>query len=230
MPYRSSRSTYNRRPRRKYVPRKKPSTWKRLAGAVRPVVRYGPSLLRTVASLVSKVNSELKYVDTSTSGSLTTSGVITCLTNVAEGDTQLNRNGISQLNHSTLNRLKIILNSGASTCTCRSIIFVWNENAQETAPTLAKILEDPTNILSPLDIESSKDYTIIRDKIITLTTGSYPMYYSNKYIKLNPLHSKYSSTTSSSQTSGHIYQLIMSDTVANNPSFILYNRLRYYDN
>lgn len=235
--YNYKKGNYRRRYKRNYKRkgilqkriRVKQPMWQKLAAGA-----YNALSDKTVQSilfsLASKINSELKYVDNTFSGNQNTTYALSCLTNVAEGDTQSNRTGISQLNHSLHMRLNLTMNTVATSTYFRVILLVWNENVQETAPSSAKILENNSVYFSPYNVENSKQYSIIKDKTYPLATGGPSSISENWNIKLSPLHSKYTSTGSTSQSTGHVYLMLVSDQSTNTPSYQIYTRIRYYDN
>lgn len=213
------------------MPKPKQALWQKLAGAT---IRYGPTVYSALRTLASKVNSELKYTDyVLPPSTINQTGNIQCLSNIVQGDTTNDRNGNSQLNHNMFIRIQMQMNieNDPVAQKLRVITFVWNDDASQNIPTITDILENITMPhISPLNLETSKYYSIISDKIYTLTQAQTPALSLKKYVKLNPLHSKYDGPLATNYTFGHIFVLAVSDQVAFGPTLNYYSRIRYYDN
>lgn len=213
------------------------STWRKLADAT---IKYAPLAVQ-VAKMAAQINTEKKYFDTTQNGTvIPATGTMYAVTAIDEGQTQNTRIGISQLNDTYfirgyLSQPPTYDNSTSDPIYVREILFIWNDNFQQNpinVANLTKLFEDPAlPLTSPLDIEGSKSFSIIRDKTHWLSIAR-PVVDIEEFININPLHSKYDGPLDTDITFSHIFHLFISNqTVAGQqPTLQSYERLRYYDN
>lgn len=216
---------------------KNKSTWRKLADAT---VKYAPLAVQ-VAKMAAQINTEKKYNDTTNSGTIIpNTGTMYNVTAMNEGQTQNTRIGISQLNDSYFQRGYIAMpptydSSMSDPIFVRDILFIWNDNFQNNpinVANLTKLFEDPTlPLISPLDIEGSKSFSIIRDKTHWLSIAR-PTVDIEEFININPLHSKYDGPLDTDLTFSHVFHLFISNqgVAGQQPILQNYERLRFYDN
>lgn len=116
------------------------------------------------------------------------------------------------------------------------MIFAWKIN-DLGGPTAAKLLEDPTNIYSPMNKDYTDQFVLLKDKHMTLQAPFYPpalgathFAASVKWYKKVNWHMRW--TDAGDDTCNHIWMYTMSTVTqsANAVSTTFYSRLNYTDN
>lgn len=197
---------------------------------------------KAVLPIVEAINTEAKYQDvnaTSTSYNPGTNSTLLCITNtISQGLDDFNRIGNSILAKDI--NIKFF---GYWTPTVNSVlgnihrvtIFCWKENAQQNAPTEAKVFESPTTISSPFNKDYTDQMVILKDKYWALNApinaSVTQNYFTFKFYKKLDWHMRWSGTTNQN-TQNHIYIFFRSanTAIANAVSTSSYSRINYTDN
>lgn len=205
-------------------------------------------LARVVAPVVGMINTEKKYYDETAAitsyGTSTNYSLVTLSHPIVEGTGDSERIGNSILAQDIQLRLAITMPiSPAATppvfgCFHRFILFVRKENASASTWTISNILEDPTNIFSPINKDYGSQMVVLKDKFLNLespnagkTTGESTTIF--RYFKIyKPLgfHIRYNDAGSG--TDNHIFLLTMSTSTgsANAVNTTYYSRINFTDN
>lgn len=202
------------------------------SGYVRGASTFMRTLWSDVKHLKRLVNTEVKLEDDTDSYSVSNPAAalpFEMIYSIAQGDGISQRNGNSLKVLGTRSRCRFI-NSGTEKITCRCIMLI-NWSTEGAVPTLGDVLQDPTNVQSPLLPNKSRDYRIIADRTVTLD----PLSRSLVNFTVNRVlgHKfKYSGSGSivSDTIGGQIFVCVFDNAATNHSVFDAYHRLRYVDN
>lgn len=203
------------------------------------VAHQAYNMAKVVAAIV---NSEKKYFDTNPSSQIDHgTPYILGLTQMAQGDTNITRNGNTIALKSLQATLQLKFDPLIADEVIRVVIFRDNDNNSGTAPTVSDIYENP-DVLSLRNKNTPKRFTILYDKTYTSNTSNtmkiinyYKKFPMQKDAKGNPTRSVkayFDGTAATDSTRGHIYLYVMGNipTGTTLSSIYGYTRLRYYDN
>jgi len=175
---------------------------------------------------------EFKVIDSVGSTAVSTTGTLTLLNGLAEGDSATTRDGRQVLFKSLQLYVRGTMNGSATNTTCRVIIFL-DKQPNETAPTMAALLA--TTVAGGVDafrnLDNRKRFVILHDSRMVLSTD-FPERVHEHYKKMS-LVSQYDSGnagTIADITSNSLYMLQVSDEATNTPTQIFNVRLRFIDN
>lgn len=223
--------------RRRYAARK--SSFKGRRGFGRPRVsnwgaakQLAMSAYKGVKYLRGLVNSELYKVDVNTSLTFTSTPTVTLLTGIAQGDGDGARTGNSVLMKSLNCRFSCNAGTAANTF-ATVIIFMDMQQASDTNPTAADVLENSTNYASFLNSETVGRYKILQRKILNLNNiKSGSAYWQLSVIRPQGHHLRFNGANATDTQKGHIYALTLSDQAAGAaaPVLSMVSRLTYHDN
>lgn len=155
-------------------------------------------------------------------------GTITDINNIAQGDTGITRDG--QQIYLKQVKMRMIFVPADTTNVVRAIVVQWHDDDTQ-APTVADVLENPTNVpfLSPIKYFSRK-FAVLRDVTVGMTLASTGVRYVDVNIFGKRLNKKVSFNSSSTKGKNHIYVLLISDSGATPyPSFSASGYLKYND-
>lgn len=197
------------------------------------------NMAKVVASIV---NSEKKYFDVGIAYDTNTTASVTCLTNMAQGDTNITRNG----NTIALKSLQVHGywqgDTGVPSEQCRVMIVRDNDNLGGTAPTITDILESPGGVLQLRNKNTPKRFTVLYDHIFVGSTDTpvkkldyYKKFKMQKDKNGNPTRSiklMFDGTTANDYTRGHIFLVAVGNvaTASTTSTLQLQTRIRFYDN
>lgn len=201
----------------------------RYSGYVRAGVAAMPYVLRSIKMMKTMINSEEHYKDISNNTTFTSAGDIQFLSGIAQGDTDITRSGNKVLLKDILFRVNINSNSATQNTTVRMILFVDKE-CDGANPTVAQLLTSASP-LSPLNMDFSKRFVIISDKLMSFSnTGQQERTF--KIYKTLNFHALFDGNlvTVADAKENHIFALFISDTAANNPGYSYTSRIKFYDN
>ncbi len=159
---------------------------------------------------------------------------ITQLSNIASGDTTNTRDGAQikmvgyELNYS------IAQDASATTATFFRIMLVIDKQTNQAIYTNTVLLEDTTAddiIISPRNLDNMRRFTILYDRVHTLSKGGSNGVHVKKYFKKD-LVIRYDASTPSiaDLTENSVSLLVCSSEATNTPVFTFFGRLRYVDN
>lgn len=175
----------------------------------------------------SLINVETKFFDVTQTGlSISSSGSIYPLSQIAGGSAYNQRDGNSVKAVSNLCRLSAVLNSPAESVFIRCIIFTDAEQRAST-PAVSDVLES-VGYLSPINHINGSRFQVVSDTLLVLKKDMNAI--SKKYFRKLNSHIKFSSATSTDTKEGNFYMLLLSDQATNVPTVNFLNRLRYVDN
>lgn len=182
---------------------------------------------------------ELKYVDTQTVGTVGSSGAVTLLNGIAQGDDITNRIGRKCMMKSLYFRMDLYpATTTVSDGDLVRILVVCDLQSNAAAPTTTQILQN-NSYNSPMNLDYRDRFKIILDKNITMVGGVYTAGTLTggeahprlvKIFKRLNMETVFNGTgnTIGSIATGSIYLLILARnnnaTIAN-----LYSRVRYTD-
>lgn len=182
------------------------------------------------------INIETKFVDTvSGLGSVTQSGTVTCITQLAQGLTSTDRVGDSiKLQHIEV-RGTVIINPLATNTTVRVIIF-RDLDGYGTAPTCTDLLENVGGTVapnSPYKFNKRQRFSILFDEMFQLQsilaqgTSSDAWYFNTAHAG----HVLYlgSTAAAASNGKGSVYVAAISEEATNTPQFDFYSRVLFTD-
>lgn len=221
-----------RRYRARIVPRRHYKKAKGIWGAVKNV---GGMAIKALSML----NSEEKHKDTVYSFTVQTNTAdLTLLNGLIQGTTNVTRVGDDVRFSSLFLRLACSHNAvGNAAQYIRYVIFRDNQT-NGAAPAVANVLENPTDFLSPLNLDYSRRFEILKDGVFCLTDQGSEAKYKKLYIDLKAKNKKHmhktdyglgNAGTVADISTGSYYMLTMADG-ANGPSLGFTSRMRYIDN
>lgn len=190
-------------------------------------------LKNRVKKLEKKVKSiEKKYRPTIGTTALTTAGTLVPLSNMAQGDQAINREGIKI----TLDQLygKFLLTGNTIKDTGPSVvrlIILYDKEMHGTYPTTLNILET-ANVLSQFNHVNRQRFRIIYDHVMTVGNDVDAYGYTHVWKYRSKLKGEVSylgtSDTEGSQGANNIYMLVLTNEATNPPSIAYNLMLRYW--
>lgn len=190
---------------------------------------------KTAMFLKTVLNPELKFFDNAVGSAISSTGVITLLNSIPQGNDEGQRDGNSIKLNKIVVRADVARNSSAtSTATFIRYMIVCDTDGQGSTPAVTDILAsaDPASLLNILTYPGR--FKVLMDKHFHLDTGAQQavtfqhIIDMNKFPSCNHLH--YSSTTGASVKKNALYLVQVGSEATNTPSQDTNIRLRYYDN
>lgn len=221
--------------RRRYYGRKRryPRKNNTYMGKVKRYTGYAYKAYKMAMWLKRLVNVEIKKLDGDiySGASVTNTGSVTQLTAVAQGDTDLTRNGNSIKPLSLLMKGEIQMSTSASNSVVRVMVFKDTQQVADTSPSVGDVLDGSfTNLyLAPLNNETVGRFKVIYDKLFRLNIQGKSSAIINVYKKLYG-HVRFNGSASTDIQKGGIYLLVVGDEPTNIPSITLQTRICYSDN
>jgi len=174
------------------------------------------------------VNSEMLHTNIAASTTISSTGGVIHLTGLAQGDTSSGRTGNSVLFRNLLQRIRITLNSSASTTYVRYMLVQDNQQIGDTTPTIADVLES-VDVLSPLATASQGRFKVLQSKVIALDNVKSKTYLTTKYKDMRH-HVRYNGSANTDIQKGGIYFMFVSDQSITTPTLDYNFKLGYHDN
>lgn len=196
------------------------------------VGQIASSAWRGVKYLKTLVNSEVKKLDQTGTGTLTetTAGVLH-LTAIAQGDTDASRDGNSVLlKYGTIRGTLVHNSAGDAQQFCRLLVFQDKQQVSDTAPTLSPLLEGTYPYIAPLNNENLGRFTVLYDRMFTLDAEHQALTFKinlnlvGKHVRFN------GANTTDVQKNGLYFGFIGSQATSNYPTITYYTRIGYHDN
>ena len=191
--------------------------------------------VRMAGKALSLMNVEYKHHDVQISATgVSTTPIITELTNLSQGDTSSTRDGDSIKATAIMLRGICAISPVASTSQYR-VMLVQDKQTNGALFTPADLLEDTTagdNLISPLNLDNKYRFRVLYDKLHTLSVnGGNESIKWSKYINLNQ-HFRYGSNagTIADLNTNSLALVTISNEPTNTPNQTVYSRLRYVDN
>lgn len=202
-----------------------------------PAIGTAYAAYRMAKRIKRTLNPEQKFLDKNFSDNTIPASVTgLVLTDMGQGITANTRNGISIRSASLFINFKIFrsINSTRLYDNIRVIIFIdTNQDENAAYPSTSDVLTNTTNttvINSPLNTRKAGRFTILYDKVFSLTELR-PIV-NMKVFKRVGHHVRFqgSGTAPTDLRQGHIYIMYMSDATENSPGQLTQTRYRFYDN
>lgn len=176
------------------------------------------------------VNVEYKLHDVGVALTPSSSGLVSAISLLPQGDTTLTRDGNSVKMTSCQIRIRATQHSSAADTMVRVILFSDSQQ-QGVVPTVASVLAgaDPDGFPNIIDFPSR--FQIVKEWNIQLSNTGMASANRQSYFKMNH-HLKFegSGSTQAEQRKGNLYLLSISTEATNTPTVQLDARLRYIDN
>ncbi len=196
----------------------------------RPPISRG-RLSKRISRLEKGYGKELKTHDTDNSASVGTTGTFAPLTQIAQGDTSITREGLQLRPRHIEWKLLVTVHASAAQSTWRCIIFCDREQ-QGTTPTAAHILEADTVAAWP-EHDTRPRFKILRDFVGVLSNdGGKEITFRKGIIRFGKrMKIWYSGTTAAEASNGknNLFAYFVSSEATNKPTIRLLTRLRYVD-
>lgn len=175
------------------------------------------------------VNVEKKFTDQTVGTTVTTTGGIQCLNLVAQGSTDITRNGDSIKMHGLQYKLNVGINSSANQTVYRHMIVLDKDSRQGT-PAISDILST-ANTISPTNVDGHDRFVILKDERIALNTGGVPSKVYDEYIPLD-IHAKYVSagSTVADTAQNTLWFVNITNEATNGAGVSGHFRVSFYDN
>jgi len=182
-----------------------------------------------VKAIARLINVEEKVFDLQTFPTMSTSGFVYNLSNIAEGSDYNQRAGLSILAQHLYVGIRVVINASASTGSVVRVLIFADNDQRGADPAVLDVLEIASTI-APILRYTSKRFTVISDQIlqISLSTSDVVHRQTHTYNR----HINYSASTGadSSNWEGALFALVITDAATNVPSAEIYTRLLYTDN
>ena len=181
---------------------------------------------------VSNLNVEVKRFDTLATGVVqqhSGSATVVSISDIAQGDTDITRDG----NSLKCTNLSIRLGLGKpSVDTEQTVRFmVFKCLGPSSAASVTELLEDPTTSLETWrNIDRSRNYKVLIDDFITMAENGDTTERFRTYNRKIMSHIKYDNSAGNSAQYGGLFYLIMTDEATNRASYSVSTRLRFVDN
>lgn len=190
----------------------------------------GRQLWRDVMWLKSVVNVERKYSDITFNNTVSDTENFQLLNGLTTGTSATTRNGQSIKIVSTFIRFYITMNASATTTQVRLFLFK-DLQPNGAIPTSGQLLQDNSNILSPLLVAYGRRFKIFMDKLFRLDTNKLNIEF-KKFFK-HKFHTEYNTGTAGTIadiTKNSLYVMMVSDQATNTPTVQFWSRIRFIDN
>ncbi len=199
--------------------------------------RRGYASKKSVSGLYKKMNriergfdKELKTFDTNTDTTRNTTANIFNLSNMAQGDTSITREGLQIQPRSLAFKLWVTPHASATASQLRLIIFKDREQ-HGTVPTVEEILEAEDHDSFP-EHDTRPRFKFYRDIQVLIDNISHKQDYITGFIKFGKKAKIWYLGTNAQQVAmgkNTLYVLTISNEATNVPSYTLNTRLRYVD-
>ena len=187
--------------------------------------------LKTASALKSIINSEMLYNYDYSNYNPTSSGGVTSMVAISQGDGNLGvRTGNSILVKKIQYRYALSKHPTPTFDSVRIMMFVDNRQVADTAPAVTDVLNSANSkALLNIDAEASNRFTILYDQLHLLSSIGDNYRQDAGYIPLNH-HVKFNGAATTDIHKGGIYLLYISDQPTNTPVLSLAFKVCYYDN
>ena len=202
--------------------------WKRFGGKL--VKTYDRPSTATIAAsawsgvkyLRTLVNSEKHKLDTVITTSISSTGAITNLSAIAQGDAINQRTGNSVLATGVHLNMVFSLNASATASYVRALLFIDKQQVGDTSPSGSDLITG--NYTGHLAASTVGRFQILFDYLFPLNDVGLKNKVIRKYIKLNK-HIRFNGTASSDIQKGGLYMLLFSNEATNSVNTYIEARL-----
>lgn len=187
----------------------------------------------TIANNLRKlINVETKKFDTTNSAVSTSSGTVTILSGVAQGDAVNNRTGNSIRGKYLTGTIKFMQNASATTPTLiRYSIVVDRQHTGDTNPAYTDCYDD-ADPLAPIEKNTAGRFEVLYTELFLLQPvgeASNEAHVINVSLPLD-FHIRFNGTTASDHEHNAIYAMVSDDEATNHPTMDYYYRVGFIDN
>ncbi len=188
---------------------------------------------------LSLINTEFKLKDTVELGLVIVDGVgvIKQLTNVAQGDTNVTREGNSIKIVSIYTKFMFHINASASSSQvrCMLILDTQTNGAIYTTDDLLESVANLTSLISPRNTDNAHRFRVLYDKMVVLNQNITAVSSTTRFLKVYKkvdLHMRYATNVGdiTDLTQNSISVLLISNEATNTPTVDINFRLRFLDN
>lgn len=199
----------------------------------RAVSRLAPYALAAFKAGTLLVNAEVKHADASGSSTVSTTPTLVFLSGIAQGDSNITRDGNSVKCEGLWGDITYIMSASATVTRIRTLIFADTRNAG-AAPTAADVF-DTGDISGLPNVDSEPNrFAILLDRVecMTLASESRCRHFRFNLGEVAKSHLVFSGTTNGiASAKGLVYYLLMmSSEATNTPTYSVNSRLMFIDN
>lgn len=186
---------------------------------------------KTAKYLKGLVNVEFKKYDKSGTGTINSTGAITHITDIAQGDTDQSRNGNSLLLKSINLKFQIAMNGSSAGSIVRCLVFHDKQQVGDTSPSVSDVLDGDavSPLLAPLNNLTVGRFSILFDRMYKMGNSSDPIKIIKMYRKCLS-HVRFNGTASTDIQKNGLYFLLVSNEPTNVPTVSYQSRLTFIDN
>jgi len=179
------------------------------------------------------LNAEIKHLDLTTSDTPNQTATVTYLSGIAQGDTNLTRDGNSVKLKGGLIKTVYVIHASATASRIRHIIFVDLRN-RSAAPTASDVFDTAASGNGLLNLDSAPNrFVVLHDEYVRLDTASNRVFAAEVPIPaLDNVHLNYVGTgaTAASAEGPSVWSILQSTESTNTPSVVMHSRLFFVDN
>ncbi len=194
----------------------------------------GHQLYKDVRSLKRLINVEFKFHDVQlTSVAISITPGIVQLSNIAQGDTDVTRDG-SQLKVLSIQLAYQIIAHASSTRTFVRVLLVKDKQTNQAIYEASDLLSDVTtqdSIVSPYNRDNRRRFTVLYDKVHTFSEGGSQLVKFGRKFRQDQML-RYDATVGdiTDLTQSSYSLMTISNESTNTPVLTVFNRLNYVDN
>lgn len=216
------RPTYSRRTRRRT--RRRTPWYNRRYNAMQLAAKAA----KGVWYLKGLVNSEMLHNQSTGNTVVPSTGVVTLLNGMGQGDAASARTGNSILMRNVFLRLCFTQNAAAVTTIYRVMLVLDKQQVGDTLPTISDILET-VNPLSPLATASVGRFKVMKNWFFT-TDDTKSQTRTIDYYKDFRFHTRYNGASNTDIQKNGLYLILLSDQPVNTPRIDYTWKVGYHDN
>ncbi len=171
---------------------------------------------------------ELKTHDVSMAGTISTSGAITLLSGIGQGDTSLSRDGLQVQPRNLQFKIRLVMSATATATQVRFLIFKDTENLG-TLPLIGDLLEADTT-MDFTEHDTRPRFKIMRDINFNLSINGDRITFLKGFIKLKgKCWFEGTDATQASVGKNSLYVYLVSNEATNTPTHTCRFRMRFND-
>lgn len=187
-------------------------------------------LWKSIHYIKGLVNSELFKKDSSFDTTVDTTGAVTHLTDVGQGDTVSGRAGNSIFVRSLYWRCLITINATLKPTFLRLMVVRDRQQVGDTAPAIGDVLQT-VSIQSPLDVSTNQGrFDILMDRTVKLDDASRQTVFLQRFFPMRS-HVRYNGVSSTDIQKNGLYFMAFSNEDSLDAPTVSWNaRISYHDN
>jgi len=161
-------------------------------------------------------------------GDALSTGVIIPLIDVAQGDQNGQRTGLSVLCRSLTLRLHLRQNSNNPISMVRYMIIQDTQQVADTNPQVSDVLT--SDWMSGLNVNTVGRFRILKSQFINLSSAAQPQYFIDDFFDLSNIHIRYNGTLGTDYQSNGFYLVLLGNNSTFPPQYAYNSRFHFYDN